>query len=67
MKRILLYITIVVAFASCKGGIGGSSMTGEPGDMLVVINDELGADVLKLQQSARQLADLIEVKEANKQ
>ena len=40
MKRILLYITIVVAFASCKGGIGGSSMTGEPGDMLVVINDE---------------------------
>lgn len=40
MKRILLYIAIVVAFTSCKGGIGGSSMTGEPGDMLVVINDE---------------------------
>ncbi len=29
---------------------------------VVVINDELGTDVLALQQEARQLADLVEVK-----
>lgn len=40
MKRILLYLAIVMAFTACKDGIGGSTMSGEPGDLLVVINDE---------------------------
>ena len=40
MKKLLLYITIAITFAGCKNGLGGSTMSGEPGNLLVVINDE---------------------------
>ncbi|MCQ2606560.1 MAG: DUF4837 family protein [Bacteroidales bacterium] len=41
MKQYIAYIFIcTLLFTACKGGFGGTSMTGEPGDLLVVINDE---------------------------
>ena len=41
MKRFLIYIICCCAlFSACADGMGGSSMTGEPGDLLVVINDQ---------------------------
>lgn len=44
MKNIIYHILFFICLASitaCKGGIGGSAMTGEPGELLVIINDEL--------------------------
>ena len=44
MKKITIYLLYLISCASllsCKGGIGGSAMTGEPGELLVIINDEL--------------------------
>lgn len=40
MKKILYFILICSIFTNCKGGFGGKAMTGEPGELLVVINDE---------------------------
>ncbi|MCQ2960119.1 MAG: DUF4837 family protein [Bacteroidales bacterium] len=43
MKNLVRYSLLVICvfvFYSCKNGIGGSTMTGEPGELLVVINDE---------------------------
>ena len=44
MKKIIYHTLFFICLASitaCKGGIGGSAMTGEPGELLVIINDEL--------------------------
>ena len=44
MKKIISHTLFFICLASitaCKGGIGGSAMTGEPGELLVIINDEL--------------------------
>lgn len=38
--KTILFLLGIVCFSSCKNGIGGSSLTGEPGELLVVINDE---------------------------
>ncbi len=38
--NITLVILSCTIFSACKNGFGGSSMTGEPGELLVVINDE---------------------------
>ncbi len=40
MKHYLYILFGLFFLASCDGGFGGSTMTGEPGEMLVVINDE---------------------------
>lgn len=36
----LLFSICLFEFQACKNGIGGTTMTGEPGELLVVINDE---------------------------
>ena len=44
MKKITYHTLLFICLASitaCSGGIGGSAMTGEPGELLVIINDEL--------------------------
>lgn len=40
MKKFLFACIIPLFFTACGGGFGGSTMTGEPGELLVVINDE---------------------------
>lgn len=41
MKKILFYVFAIFSlFTACKDGIGGVKMSGEPGELLVVITDE---------------------------
>ena len=40
LKYTIILSCVLFSLTSCKNGFGGSSMTGEPGELLVVINDE---------------------------